>query len=502
MKLVDMKNYIRISRYNLRGVVEYSLCKLLLFTSMVISMLQGCITVGPDYHPPQPKMPDAWHQELTRGPAEGEAKLQTWWKAFNDPVLDSLIDQAAAGNLDMREAAARIMEAQARRGIATGERFPDIDSSGVAERRRYSEDFAVPSFDGKRTDYFYGLRLGGSWEVDFWGRIRRLVESAEADLEASIEAYRDVQVLLYAEIALNYVEVRTLQARIRFAKANVENQRDTLEITKARLKAEISPELDVRQAELNLARTESIIPTLRSSMIKAINRLGVLIGEFPSALHDELSSTAPIPQPENKIMISLPANLLRQRPDIRQTERELAVQTARIGVATSDLYPRLYLLGDFGFEGTSDILDYKKRSWSLGPSFRWNIFDGGRVRNYIKVEDARTEQALVLYEQTVLNALEDVENALVSYAEENERRELLKNSVEAAQKSVKLVKTLYITGLTDFQNILDMERSLFEQQDGFAASKGRVTQNLIRIYRALGGGWELENIEPKAHAEN
>jgi len=486
-----MKNDAQRSRCNSKHVVRCGAYKLLFLSALVIGLFQGCITVGPDYVPPESKVPDVWHQELIDGLAEGEASIQTWWTTFNDPMLNSLIEQASVGNLDLKEAAARIREAKARRGIATGERFPDIDADGTAKRVRTSEDFFSPGVDAKGTDYFYGIGLGASWEMDFWGRIRRLVESASAGLEASVEAYRDVQVLLYAEIALNYVEVRTLQARIRFAEANVETQRDTLKITQARFKAEIAPELDVHQAELNTARTESIIPALRSSMVQAINRLGVLLGEFPSALYDELTKEAPIPQPQEKIAVSLPANLMRQRPDIRQAERELAALNARIGVATSELYPRFFLLGDFGFEGLSDIFDYKKRAWSFGPTFRWNIFDGGRVRNYIRVEDARTEQALARYEQTVLEAMEDVENSLVAYAEESNRRQILEGSVVAAQKSVDLVKVLYITGLTDFQNVLDMERFLFEQQDDFAASDGSVTQNLIRVYRSLGGGWEV-----------
>jgi NodT family efflux transporter outer membrane factor (OMF) lipoprotein len=480
-----MKNGFQKSR----GVV----LKLLFPAVLGMGLCQGCITVGPDYIPPVPEVPDTWHQELTRGLAEGEASLQTWWKSLNDLVLDSLIERAGAGNLDLKEATARIMEARARRGIAAGEFFPDIDASGSAERSRTSEDFFPGRVDGKRTGYTYGLGIGGSWEVDFWGRIRRLVESADAGLLASVEDYRDVQVLLFAEVALNYVQVRTLQTRIRFAEDNVEAQRSSLKITEARFKAEIAGELDVHQAELNLARTESIIPTLRSLMTRSINRLGVLLGEFPSALHDELTKEAPIPKPQNEIIVSLPANLLRQRPDIRKAERELAAQTASIGVATSELYPRFFLLGDFGFEGTKDILDYKKRAWSFGPTFRWNIFDGGRVRSFIKVEEALTEQALVRYEQTVLEAMEDVENSLVAYAEESSRREILEGSVEAAHKSAELVKVLYITGLTDFQNVLDMEKSLFEQQDDFATSEGSVTQNLIRVYRSLGGGWKIEN---------
>jgi NodT family efflux transporter outer membrane factor (OMF) lipoprotein len=473
-----------------RNTARRFLLKPLVLLVLGMAFLQGCITVGPDYVPPEQPMPDAWHQDLTRDLAEGETSLKTWWTAFNDPMLDSLIKRAAENNLDLKEAAARVMEAEALRGISAGERFPDINGFGDVERSRTSEDF-FPS-TGKRNDYIYSLGLDTSWEIDFWGRIRRLVESADAGIQASIEAYRDVQVLLFAEIALNYVEVRTLQARINFAEDNVKTQRDSLEITEARLNAEIVGELDVRQAELNLASTEAFIPVLRSRMLQAINRLSVLLGEFPSALYEELIDPTPIPQPTESITLSMPADLLRQRPDIRRAERELAAQTARIGVATSELYPRFFLLGDFGFVGSSDIFDYEKRSWSIGPSFRWNIFDGGRVRNFIRVEDARTEQALVRYEKTVLDALEEVENSLISYTEEIKRRNYLEDSVEAAEKSVDLVKTLYITGLTDFQNVLDMERSLFSQQDDFASSKGNVTQNLIRIYRALGGGWEVE----------
>ena len=480
-----MKSYDQKAAHSSRAV----LAKLLILAVLGMGFMQGCITVGPDYGPPEQIMPDAWHQELTKDLAEGETHLKTWWKSLNDPILNNLIERAAAGNLDLQEAAARVTEAEARRGISTGERFPDINGTGFTERSRTSEDFFPPT--GSRNDNVYGLGLDASWEIDFWGRIRRLVESADAGLQASVEAYRDVQVLLFAEIALNYVEVRTLQTRINFAENNVETQQGSLEITQARLDAEIVGELDVRQAELNLASTEAFIPTFRSAMLKAINRLGVLLGEFPSALYDELIAPRPIPHPTDSIMLNMPADLLRQRPDIRQAERELAAQNARVGVATSELYPRFFLLGDFGFVGSSDIFDYTKRGWSIGPSFRWNLFDGGRVRSFIRVEDARTQQALVRYEQTVLDALEEVENSMISYTEEIKRRDYLEDSVEAAQKSVDLVNTLYITGLTDFQNVLDMERSLFEQQDDFAFSKGSVTQNLIRIYRSLGGGWNI-----------
>ncbi len=465
---------------------------ILLVVALLLGVLNACAHVGPDYKPPEQETPDLWQQELTKGLAEGEAALQTWWTTFNDPVLNSLIERAVKGNLDLKEAFARVREARAFRGVASGERYPDLNAGGDAARSRTSDDFLLITTDQNRTDDFYNAGFDATWEIDFWGRIGRSIESADASLQASVENYRDALVILYAEIALNYVEVRTLQARLRFAEASAETQKRTLEITKARLRAEISGELDVRQAELNLANTESIIPQLRSSLVQAINRLGVLLGEFPDALHQELTRPASIPKPPAQVTVGLPAELLRQRPDIRRAERELAAQTAQIGVATADLYPRFSLSGAFAYQGTngSDLFDWGRRSWFFGPSFRWNLFDGGRVRNRINVEKARAEQALVRYQQTVLNAAEDVENSMVSYTQETDRREILQRAVVAAGKSVELVKALYKAGLTDFQNVFDMERSYFQQQQNFAASEGLVTENLVRLYKALGGGWE------------
>lgn len=469
--------------------------KSLLPGALALGLLQGCVTlvtVGPDYTPPETKMPDAWHQAATEGLAEGEANLQTWWDTLNDPVLADLIDRAGQGNLDLKEAVARIREARARLGIASGEQFPDIDGQGFFERSRTSKGIteAVPP-PQDRTDNFYGMGLDSSWEIDFWGRIKRSIESADASLKASIEDYRDVVVLLLADVASNYVEVRALQARIRLARANVEIQRRTLQLTKDRLEAGIAPELDVRQAELNLATTESVIPTLQILLVQAINRLGVLLGEHPSTLHAELAKPASIPKPPEEVTVGLPADLLRQRPDIRRAERSLAAQTAQIGVATADLYPRFSLLGTFALEAVDGVkfFDSGNQAYGFGPAFRWNIFDGGRIRNNIKAQDALTEQVLVRYENTVLRALEDVENSMVAYVQERDRREALARSVVAAERSVEIVEQAYIIGLTDFQNVLDTQRSLFEQQDALAESEGDVTQNLIRIYKALGGGW-------------
>ncbi|MEN8751709.1 MAG: efflux transporter outer membrane subunit [Desulfobacterales bacterium] len=463
---------------------------ILFVAAFILGVLTGCAHVGPDYIPPEPTTQDVWHQKLVDGLAEGKADLKTWWTVFDDPVLTSLIDRATTGNLDLKEAFARLKEARARRGVATGERYPDVNGKGSVSRQRVTEDYLTIITDQDRNYNSGNVGLDATWEIDFWGRISRSIESADAGLQASLENYRDVLVLLYAEVTLNYVQVRTLQARIGFAEASVKTQRRTLEITRARLKAEISGELDVRQAELNLANTESIIPQLKSALVQTINRLGVFLGELPKALHQELSDPVPIPKPPDRILVGLPADLLRQRPDIRRAERQLAAQTARIGVAKADLYPRFSLSGAFAFEGTSDIFDSSKRSWFIAPAFRWNLFDGGRVRNRIKAEDTRTEQALVRYEQTVLAALEDMENTMTAYVQEGDRRETLHRAAIAADESVNLVKSLYKSGLTDFQNVFDMERSAFAQRQALAESQGLVTQNLIRIYRAMGGGWE------------
>ncbi len=307
-----------------------------------------------------------------------------------------------------------------------------------------------------------------------------------------MEDYRDVLVVLYADVSTNYVEVRALQDRIKYVRGNIETQRKSLTLTKDRFNAGLAPLLDVEQAELNLAMTESSLPTLEMLLVQTINRLGVLLGEHPDSLHVELAKPASIPKPFEQITVGLPVELLRQRPDVRQAERELAAQTALIGVAKADLYPSFSLFGTFEIAANdfSDVFDYSQsRMHSFGPSFTWNIFDGGRIRNQIRVQDARTEQALVRYEQAVLNALEDVENAMVSYIQEDIRRDALERSVIAARKSTELVSTLYITGLTDFQNVQEMERFQFEQEDKFAESEGLVIQNLISIYRSLGGGW-------------
>jgi NodT family efflux transporter outer membrane factor (OMF) lipoprotein len=461
--------------------------------------LQGCLLVGPDYVEPDPEMPDRWHEELSRGLAEGRPDLRLWWTVLDDPILDSLIERARAGNLELLRSVYRIEEARAVRGIAGSERYPIAVGDGTAERTRTSEAVTSSLPPGQsRVDTFYSVGGSAFWEFDLWGRIRRSVESADASLQASIEDYRDIQVSLYSEVALSYVNVRTIQQRIRFAEGNVGTQLGSLRLTQDRRRAGIGSDLDVSQAELNLASTEAFIPSLRIELAREIHALGVLLGEHPSALYPELAPERPIPAAPEQVLVDLPANLLRQRPDIRRSERLLASQNAQIGVAQAELYPSFSLGGTLAIEAFSagDMFTSGSDSYGFGPAFRWTIFDGGRIRSQIRVEDARTQQALAAYEESVLRALEEVETSMVSFAQEQEREDALARSVSAARRAVELVNTLYKTGLTDFQNVLDSERSLFEQEDDLAVSTGRVTGSLIAIYRSLGGGWSPDTATP------
>ncbi len=462
----------------------------------LIWLVYGC-AVGPNYTQPKIDTPDAWNQKLMEGFKEGKAPLQTWWTTFDDPVLSSLIERSRQGSLQLKEAVARIFFARAQRGIAAGELVPQVDGVGAAERGRVSEGISrITPPPQERTDTLYGTGLDASWEIDLFGRIRRSVESSDALLSASAENYRDALVSLFSEVALNYIDARTLQERIQIAEANVETQRGSLKLTRDRFRAEIAPELDVAQAESNLASTESTIPTLEIRLTQAVNRIAVLLGQHPGTLQAELKPAASIPAHREQVALGLPVNLLRQRPDIRRAERELAAQTALVGVATADLFPRFSLTGTFAFESAqgsfSGIFNSANRAWSFGPSFRWNLFDGLRIRNRIKAEEALVQENLVRYERTILNAMEEVENSLVAYSREGARREALSRAVAATERSVRLVKERYLAGLTDFQNVLDAERSLLQLQDQLAVSKGEVARNLVRIYRAVGGGWSPE----------
>jgi len=478
--------------------------RLLFLTATIGVLALGGCTVGPDYEEPElATVPDAWHAAVTDGLLEGEAPLQTWWSVLDDAALSSLIERAGASNLTLREAVWRVEEARALRGVVAGQRLPQVGVNAEAGRSQPSDNGVLGELapeGGFDSADLYDLGVGASWELDLWGRIRRQVEAADAEVEASVEDYRDVLVTLYAEVATNYVNVRALQLRLRLAHDNVKGQENTLKLTTDRFDSGLVSALDVAQAESNLANTRSLIPSLENNLTIARNRLAVLLAMSPGALDEELSEEVPIPAEPDAVTTGLPADLLRQRPDIRTAERRLAAQTARIGVATAELYPKFSLSGFLGLQATSagDLFSSDSINWSVGLPIRWNLFAGGAIRSQIDAEKARTEQLLANYERAVLLALEEVEDAMVSYEKEVARRGHLTNSVDATQRSLDLVLTQYRAGLTDFQNVLDTERSLLVRQDDLAASEGLVIQNLVDLYRALGGGWDPETAQPPA----
>jgi multidrug efflux system outer membrane protein len=463
--------------------------------------LAGC-AVGPNYEEPDPSfaIPDRWEQAVIDEMEGDESALETWWTRLNDTTLTSLIRRAELANLDLRAAVARVREARALRGVAKGGFFPDINLYGAYSRTQLSDNGfqLLPGGDPGgaviETDPFNNWTLGldFSWEIDVFGRIRRTVEAADATLQASIEDYRDVLVTLYAEVASAYVDLRTFQKRISFAEANAQAQRSSLQLTRDRYRAGLTSALDVRQAESNLAQTEARIPLLEVGRQTSLNRLAVLLGVAPGALDDELGTPAPIPVPDEAVLVGIPVDLLRRRPDIRAAERSLAAQTALVGVATAELYPSFSLFGliEFNSTETDNLFEDGSLGWNIMPSFRWPLFTGGKLRNRVRVEQARTDQALVAYELSILLALEEVNNSIIAYGRERERRDRLNEAAVASQQAVSLVETQYTSGLTNFQNFLDTQRSLFNQQDELASSQGQVVLNLIALNKALGGGWD------------
>lgn len=457
-------------------------------------LISGCIAVGPDYETPETPMPDAWHQAVMEDLETENPTLATWWTVFNDDTLNGLIDRVTTNNLDLKVAAARIEEAAALRGVSASQFYPSIFADGSARVVQATEAQTPAGVD--RDGELYSAGLSMAWELDLWGRIRRSVESADASLQANVENYRDLMVMLYSEVATTYIEIRTLQSRIMIAEENLQAQTDTMALTQDRYDAGLVPLLDISQAELNRSRTASLIPILRQQLTAAINRLSVLVGEMPYALEQEVGAPLDIPSAPDEIVAGLPSELLRQRPDIRRAERELAARHARIGATQAELYPTLSLPGALVLESGSvdDLFDSGSVAYQFGPQLRWNLFSGGRIRNSVRAEEAATRAALHTYEQTVLLALEEVEGSMAAYANEQDRIGSLEQAAAAAEKSVELVTQLYTSGLTDFQNVLNMEQALLIQQDELALSQGMVSMYMVSVYRSLGGGWDVEEM--------
>lgn len=462
-------------------------------TSAILPAILGisaCAPIGPNHTLPQVPVPDAWNASIRAGLDTGTPDIERWWRRFNDPTLNKLIAVTESQNRDLAIAAERIEEARARSGIARGGLAPTVGAGGGVARSRSSESlpFARPN-----PSNYYTTGISAGWEMDFVGGLRRAVEAANANLEATEEIYHDTMVIIYAEVASSYIEYRTLQKRISLAEANIANQEQSVEITRRRETAGLAPKIDVTQAETNLATSQALIPQLQTQAAATRSRLAVLVGRYPGSIDAILGNGDSIPSPPGSLSVGIPADLVRSRPDIRAAERQLAAQNATIGVAQAELYPKFTLSGTFALESNSggNFLNSDARAYSFGPSFQWRIFEGGRIREAVKVEESRTRQALDYYRQALLEAVAEVETSLASIKYEQQRKGHLDSSVKSARETVVLIKDNYTEGLVDFQNVLDAERTIFSNEDAAAASSGLYALNHVALYRSLGGGTKM-----------
>lgn len=453
-------------------------------------LLSGC-AVGPDYTAPQADIDAEFNQlRSDAGLTAGQpSELARWWTTLDDPALDRLINQAVARNLDLRAATSRLRQVRALRNVAGGQRFPTLDASGGAQRSRASENV---SGGGDLITELYSAGFDAGWELDLFGGVARSVEAAEADVDAAAESRRDVLVSVLAEVALNYVEARSFQERLGIARDNLESQSDTFKLIESRYAAGLVQDIDLERARSNLERTRSSIPQLSTELERARNRLAMLLGEQPGALDDVFARSESVPSPRVQVAIGVPADLLRRRPDIRRAERVLAAETARVGVATAELYPKLRLNGSVGLEALSggSLFESASRTFGIGSIVSWPLFSGGQIRNRIEAQSEVQEQAYIGWQAAVLGALEDVDNAITAYANEQIRHAALQISAESATRAATLARSRYDAGIADFIEVLDADRERLTAQDALAASNAEITTDLIRLYKALGGGWQ------------
>jgi NodT family efflux transporter outer membrane factor (OMF) lipoprotein len=484
----------------IEGIMErWHLTRTLLLITAGTLLAGGCTKVGPDFVRPEAPVAEHWIDPESPMIKHGDEDYSNWWKVFNDPTLDALIQSAYNQNLTLQIAGLRVLEARAVLGVATGNLYPQTQQAS-ADYAQIGLSKNSPNFV-PGIDRFFGqasIGFDAAWELDFWGRFRRGVESADANFVAGIAGYDDVLVTLTAEVARSYVLIRTLEERIFLARENVQIQQESLRIAQVRFDHGAVTELDVQQAKSLLRGTQALIPQLQTSLRQAENALSILLGMPPQDLGAVLAGKGQIPTAPTEVTIGVPAELLRRRPDIKQAELLAASQSSQIGIAKADLYPSFTLFGTIGLSSAntgrsniSDLFDDESITLNAGPSFRWNLFNYGRLKNIVRIEDARFEQLLVNYQNVVLQAAREVEDALVGFVRSGEGAGFLQESVEAAKRASELAMIQYREGVVDYQRVLDTDRFLTEQQDSYTATRGDIALNLIALYKALGGGWQM-----------
>jgi NodT family efflux transporter outer membrane factor (OMF) lipoprotein len=460
----------------------------------------GCM-VGPNFQRPKATVSANWLESGDPRISTGSATYRDWWRAFDDAVLDRLVARAYLENLSLRQAGVRVLQARAQLGIAIGEFFPQTQQAvGSVQYNRTSDRAATgAAFQGGSFVYWQSqIGAQASWEPDFWGKFRRGIESADASLLSTLADYDNTLVTLTADVANSYISVRTAEERIRIARENVGTQEESLKIAEARLKYGTATQLDVEQARTSLLNTLASIPTLETQRRQARDSLSVLLGMPPSDLSDLLAGPPGIPVSPRQVIVGIPANLLRRRPDIRSAELQAAAQSAQIGVAKAELFPAFSLIGNVGLLSTnlgtfklSDMWSWGSRFFTVGPTVQWNILNYGQITNNVRVQDAQFQQLLIGYQNAVLLAQRDVEDNLAAFLQVQERADLLATSVTAARSAFRLATLQYQEGVVDFTTVLTAQTTLLSQQDALAVTLGNISTSLVGVYRALGGGWEI-----------
>ncbi len=500
MEISRLKTYTSDSVFStVRGCIISSLIS-------VILSISGCTMVGPDFVKPEAPVEKEWMEASDPEIKTEPSDYKQWWSVFNDPVLNSLVENAYQQNLPLQIAGIRILQARAKLGAVVGNLYPQLQQGrGAADYSSISEN--APNTLGADDSFWqYNAGFDAAWELDIWGKFRRAVESGVANLETAIARYDDVLVSLNAEVARTYILLRTFEERLEIARENVGIQQRGLQIAEVRFKAGAVTELDVVQARSLLKNTEALIPRFEAGIRQAKNALAVLSGKLPGQIDHMLSGAKRIPKAPPQVVVGIPAELLRRRPDIQLAEYQIATQTPLIGVSRAELFPAFQLFGSIGLASSnskntisggsngssfSDLFDTDSLEFFGGPSFTWNLFNYGRIKNQVRTEDALLQQLIVNYEDTVLRAHQEVEDSLVGFLRKQQEAAFLLDSVKASQRSVDLSMLQYREGLVDYQRVLDSQRFLTDQQDFWTATRGDVVLNLVSMYKALGGGWQI-----------
>jgi NodT family efflux transporter outer membrane factor (OMF) lipoprotein len=458
--------------------------------------------VGPDYGRPAAAISDNWIDSDDPRVIDQPPEYADWWSVLHDPVLNQLVYDARDQNLTLREAGMRVLQARAQRSMVAGDLFPQSQTvDGSYTRRQISivqQPYLLP-IPGFFSRHFDAWSLSGnlSWELDLWGRFRRAIESADAGLDASVEEYDAILVSLIAEVVTAYVDIRTFEQRLEYARQNVRIQEGSLKLTRARAEAGRTGDISLHLSTSNVEGTKASIESLEIGLRQANNRLCTLLGIPTIDLSQSLGAGSGIPTAPAEVAVGIPADLLRRRPDVRAAERQVAAQSAQIGVALADLYPSISVTGEISVQAEefSDLFKSLSQGGSIGPSFRWNVLNYGRIMSNVRVQDARFQEMIASYQSTVLTANEEVENSLVAFLRTQQQAKSLAASVDATQKALELQLLNFKEGESDFTGVFVLQGDLAAKQDQLAAAQGEIVASLVGVYKALGGGWEIRLLD-------